>query len=106
MNKMKDFKNVLDSLAILSYGAVIKRGKVPPDYYSGLADISEEIGEAIEAKYPYFITKEGKPEGQMAELADVALATFTLMYTIEQRCGVSAGKAILEKMLYNYTRED
>lgn len=94
----------LDEIAYHSAASAIARGKLH-DYRRGLADILEEVAEAMREESPYYI-KDGKPEGYLVELADVILASLTVMNVWHSTADKSLGKVIVEKMLYNYTRED
>ncbi len=95
---------VLNEIAYHSAASAISRGKLR-DYRRGLADILEEVAEAMREESPYYI-KDGKPEGYLVELADVILAALTVMNVWHSTADKPIGKIIVEKMLYNYTRED
>ncbi len=100
-------KDVLNLLAREAFQTAERRGKKPVCYEQGIADILEEIVEAMRADdaNPYYI-KDLKPEGYLVELADVVIATLTLMQEFIVGTGTTVGEIILEKMQYNTTRRD
>lgn len=99
--------DVLDILARETSQTAERRGKKPVCYEQGIADILEEIVEAMRADdaNPYYI-KNLKPEGYLVELADVVIATLTLMQEFNVGTGKTVGEIIIEKMEYNSRRED
>lgn len=100
--------STLDYLMERTYKTAKRRGKLKNRLVDAVGDITDECLEVVEARNPFWIDtgNDNKPEGFMAELADVFVASGTLLYQFGTLYGIPPAKVVIEKMEYNERRKD
>ncbi len=108
MNVTPHEEKLLDSLMKRAYETAKRRGKLKGRFVDAVGDIVDECLEAVEMKSPLWLdeSNDNKPEGFMAELADVLVATLTILYQFGSLYDIPPAKVVMEKMKYNERRKD
>jgi hypothetical protein len=107
-DKNEQLISSLDIFMERAYKAAERRGKLKHRLVDAVGDIVNECLEAVEAKNPLWFdeSNHNKPEGFMAELADIFLATGTCLRQFGELYDIPPAKVVIEKMEFNEIRED
>lgn len=100
--------STLNLLMERSYKTAKRRGKLKNRLVDAVGDIMNECLEVVETRNPLWLDEanDNKPEGFMAELADVLVATLTVLYQFGSLYEIPPAKVVIEKMEYNERRKD
>ena len=91
--------SILDALMERTYKTAKRRGKLKNRLVDAVGDIVNECLEVVEVRNPLWLDEanDNKPEGFMAELADVLVATLTVLYQFGSLYGIPPAKVVIEK---------
>lgn len=100
--------STLNLLMERTYKTAKRRGKLKNRLVDAVGDIVNECLEVVEVRNPLWLDEanDNKPEGFMAELADVLVATLTALYQFGSMYEIPPAKVVIEKMEYNERRKD
>lgn len=104
----KELLSTLNYLMERTYKTAKRRGKLKHRLVDAVGDIVNECLEAVEAKNPLWFdeSNHNKPEGFMAELADIFIAAGTCLRQFGELYDIPPAKVVIEKMEYNERRKD
>jgi hypothetical protein len=107
-DKNKQLISSLDIFMERTYKAAERRGKLKHRLVDAVGDIVNECLEAVEVRNPLWFDElnDNKPEGFMAELADIFITAGTCLYQFGKLYNIPPAKVVIEKMEFNEIRED